>query len=136
MSENEKLRALLAEWRESLGDPCKETDCTFGPCVLAGRIDVALAEPVVDYQRERDEARAEAERLLTVASRLEVVQAQWEKQADRNLRERDEARAEVATAYQRGAEAMREAAMGAAWHSSAMGVHAKIRDLPIPEDKS
>ena len=35
-------------------------------------------------------------------------------------------------AYQRGAERMRQAAMGAAWHSAAMGVHNKIRDLTVP----
>ena len=36
-------------------------------------------------------------------------------------------------AYQQGAERMRQAAMGAAWHSAAMGLHSKIRDLPIPK---
>jgi hypothetical protein len=38
-------------------------------------------------------------------------------------------------AFTRGAEAMREAAMGAAWHSCAMGLHKRIKEMPIPEDK-
>lgn len=37
-------------------------------------------------------------------------------------------------AYRRGAEAMREAAMGVAWHSSAMAIHQRLKDLPIPEE--
>lgn len=43
-------------------------------------------------------------------------------------------RKEEMEAFRRGAEAMREAAMGAAWHSSAMALHKKIKDLPIPEE--
>jgi hypothetical protein len=49
--------------------------------------------------------------------------------------ERDIARAKAEMAYQRGAEAMREAAMGAAWHSAAMGLHKRIKEMPVPEDK-
>jgi hypothetical protein len=30
---------------------------------------------------------------------------------------------------------MREAAMGACWHSAAMGLYNKIASLPDPEDK-
>lgn len=46
-------------------------------------------------KRERDEARAENEKLLADTSRLEISQHQWEQKADQNGRERDEARAEV-----------------------------------------
>lgn len=46
-------------------------------------------------KRERDVARAENEKLLADASRLEISQHQWEEQAHQNGRERDEARAEV-----------------------------------------
>lgn len=38
-------------------------------------------------------------------------------------------------AYRRGAEAMREAAMGAAWHAAAMGLHKRIKEMPVPEDR-
>jgi len=35
-------------------------------------------------------------------------------------------------AFTRGAEAMRERAMGAAWHACAMGLHKRIKEMPIP----
>lgn len=44
--------------------------------------------------------------------------------------------ADVDAAFARGAEAMREAAMGACWHHGAMSLHKQIRALPDPEDKS
>lgn len=70
---------------------------------------------------QRDEARAEVERLRVEAAPMNE---------HFNAGYRDGAR----DAYRRGAEAMREAAMGAAWHSSAMALHKKIKDLPIPEE--
>lgn len=39
-------------------------------------------------------------------------------------------------AFLRGAEAMRETAMDAAWNNGAMYLHMQIRDLPVPEDES
>jgi multidrug efflux pump subunit AcrA (membrane-fusion protein) len=71
MTENEKLRALLAEARvitqDSLDSNTTGFDEEFKVCDCASceryrsiikRIDAALAEPGADYQRERDEARA------------------------------------------------------------------------------
>ena len=76
MTENEKLRALLAEARDGLFDPDISHDvvgCNCGVCTLARRIDAALAEPLrtmsedaisreAMLENERDEARAEVER--------------------------------------------------------------------------
>lgn len=94
--------------------------------------------------RERDEARAALEK--------EKAAHQLEKEAHdlrfdretKRIKERDEARAEVAVAYQRGAEAMREAAARrceiSPLHGFATTVGAAyadaIRALPVPEDKS
>jgi hypothetical protein len=108
-------------------------------------------------EKERDEARADAERAgrdRDTLVRMLVSEFGWEdtsylhamthvENAIRNLRaelgmvgfERDEARAALATARREGAEAMREAAAGAAWHSSAMALHKKILALPLPGDK-
>jgi len=57
-------------------------------------------------------------------------------QADQLMRERDEARAEVATAYRRGAEAMREACANAVERSLLPHDHTaqSLRALPIPEE--
>jgi hypothetical protein len=59
---------------------------------------------------------------------------------ERLVKERDEARAEVAAAYRRGAEAMREAAAQEIERQVdalmlRAGLAADIRDLPVPEDK-
>jgi hypothetical protein len=43
--------------------------------------------------------------------------------------------ASVEAAFKRGVEAMRKAAMGAAWHSAAMGLYKRIQEMPVPEDK-
>lgn len=94
---DEKLRALLAEALD------QHAHCL--PCVpdcVWTRIETALAEPVGVHPSS----------LTDVVTLLE--------------NERDEARAEVAAAYQRGAEAMREAAARYA---------ERVRSLPIPEDK-
>jgi hypothetical protein len=169
MTENEKLRALLAEAREvaravrntgSLPYAQWSRDQHEADSFME-RIDAALAEPVVDPVQawkdangyndllaaysptitERDEARAEVERL---------------KEANRLLRhdadkEWGAAATAIAAAYQRGAEAMREAAAqvahnrailpvdtatDAAWCRSAACIEGVIRALPLPEDKS
>jgi hypothetical protein len=54
VTENEKLRALLAEAQEAL-DPLAE-----GLPILMGRIDAALAEPVSDDFKRGAEAMREA----------------------------------------------------------------------------
>ena len=137
MSE-QKLRDLLAEAREATGGACASA-CTHENCVLRRRIDAALAEPVeppaeslrvakmvaARLQRERDEARAEVEKLR------EAVNA-WARTA--------------AWSYQRGAEAMREAAAKVAGDAATLAyesecsglaesIEEQIRALPVPEDK-
>ena len=153
MTQNERLRSMLAEAREwMIDDTCR--DCERGGCELRQRIDAALAEPPSPVERENasldvmwqemvrecDAARAEVERLKALGAlqsadiqRLASLVAQGE--ADWAA-----LRAEMATAYRRGAEAMREAAadlfqgnkpgLAAIPHWSAF-----IRALPIPEDK-
>jgi methylphosphotriester-DNA--protein-cysteine methyltransferase len=158
MTENEKLRALLAEAREwvrtfgEAGCPADQCEECAAADEMVQRIDAALAEPVgecarcetlrdladkaawaqgdaqrrmIEEQKQRDEARAEVERL---------------KESNRLLRhdadkEWGAAATAIAAAFRRGAEAMREAAMGAAWHSAAMGLHERIKEMPLPEDK-
>jgi len=84
--------------------------------------------------KELDEARAEVERLQ--AELVRVGRAEFDRGARQGV---DQAlwasRTAQETAYQRGAEAMRESAMGAAWHSAAMGLHKRIKEMPVPEDK-
>ena len=164
-TQNEKLRALLAEARTVIhqviyNDTLQDWACESvedEPSMedilreMRGRIDATLAEPVETggavkgLSNERDHFKAmlreRAEEL--VAAREEIERLRADKGAldgiiDRLEREIDGPqgfRARAATAFVRGAEAMREAAMGAAWHSNAMGVHNKIRALAIPEDK-
>jgi hypothetical protein len=88
----------------------------------------AFADLVEKLERERDEARAEVASLKAELSPMLLAVAT-------STDERDIARAKAEMAYQRGAEAMREAAMGAAWHSAAMGLHKRIKEMPVPEDK-
>lgn len=110
---------------------------------------------VQQAERERDEARTEVERLrkrveeegsLELALLEETGRAlgkrEWESvkdAAERIMSERDDARDDIVAAYQRGAEAMREAAAGlfdgrvGLAQSPAYAV--EIRALPIPEDK-
>lgn len=110
---------------------------------------------VAEVERERDEARAlrtvEAEkarheaallkmRLSDLKHALGIDAAGWFDRFKRAERERDEARAEVAAAYQRGAEATREAAAQVV-EDADDGVplqclaDAGIRALPLPEDR-
>ena len=168
MTENEKLRALLAEARVALqgvaaydANPDVSWTMTKEDCRDAlDRIDAALAEPVepseseyamharirADYDKtvadswrahsaklesERDEARAEVKRLKESNKLLRVdADKEW-----------GAAATAVATAYQRGAEAMREAAARVvdgdpvvlrSYRSVQAG---RIRALPLPEDK-
>lgn len=160
MTQNERLRELLAEARETLRDFAENWDCdsdahkygtTCRVCEsreAQQRIDAALAEPVgtapersplapgegtwsvfaMKVVQERDEARAEIERLKSDSS--------WG--ALRRLD--DEWRTESSAAFRRGAEAMREAAADL-FHGNKPGLAAIptwstfIRSLPIPEDK-
>jgi hypothetical protein len=155
MTQNEKLRALLADARaitqdsldsnttgfEAENEACKCNACERYRSIIA-RIDAALEEPVGDWQphedpsrtayvvqveRERDEAVAAFHEATRLRSGIQQARIKAEN-------ERDEARAEVEyayreggalheakiaqaeaeqerdAAYQRGAEAMREAA--------------------------
>ena len=154
MVDEKTLRALLAEARDALF-------CCRGLTNTLDRIDAALAEPVegcarcetlreladtaaaeqglaqrrmLEAQKQRDEARAEVERLQ--AELVRVARAEFDRGAKQGVEQALWAsRTAQETAYQRGAEAMREAAMGAAWHSAAMGLHKRIKEMPIPEDR-
>jgi hypothetical protein len=94
MTENEKLRALLAEARDYVGvawgrmSQDGHRDAAEKAGGVAKRIDAALAEPVVD---------------CSTCDSMSMSYARME-------RERDDAQVEARRAYQRGAEAMREAA--------------------------
>ena len=136
----ERFRALLEEAQDNLRrgsslldridaalaepDEAEETEHQMHLRIRAG-YDAAIADSwrakVAEVERERDAARAEAEMLRGVG-----------------CSEDGDGPCGVCRkcAYQQGAERMRKAAMGAAWHSAAMGVHNKIRDLKIPEDKT
>lgn len=118
----------------------------------------ALAKLVDGYRRERDEARVEAKKLSESAKAAWEAECVMREQRDRYHAEWKQERQEVERlrtallevqtsesapawfadgfhdGYRRGAEAMREAAMCAAWHSSAMALYKKIKDLPIPEE--
>ena len=161
MGNEENLRALLAEAHGTLRDFAENWDCdsdahkygaTCRVCdaeTMKKRIDAAFAEPVGPERsplavgqgtwsvfaekvvRERDEARAEVERL---------------KESNRLLRhdadkEWGAAATAIAAAYQRGAEAMREKAARVV-EDADDGVSlqcladAGIREMPLPEDKS
>ena len=142
MSNEAKLKALLAEAREAM--VCAECgEYVDGEVRLRERIDAALAEPVEPVIKLNEKApvlpcwycdgRDGDSRPYNPA-----VHKGWHCEAcdERRLlrtaeRERDEARAEVAVAYQRGAEAMREA-MALAVLPSMTPV---IRALPLPEEK-
>jgi hypothetical protein len=144
-SEVEKLRALLAETQHEIAVmvvighiPNVEKLCSLTQ--LCVRIDAALAEPTKSedaisheamLEKERDELRAEVERLK---ADLEVVESderlaakRWEAEAMR-----------LQGAYRRGAEAMKEAV---SHYLSTKGwflnnqAKASILALPIPEDK-
>jgi hypothetical protein len=185
MTENEKLRALLAEARRVLSMNCDSGLC----CAVRANIDAALAEPhwssqvldaaleheakqirkshsefLTQLQRERDEARAEVERLKAdldmVDSDLQLAVKRLTAECERLRKERDAAcmaageysqdevnamttamiavrKAAERAAFQSGAEAMREAA--AHYFDTTpcvtVTVQAAIRALPLPEDK-
>ena len=128
MTENKKLRALLAEARDGLFDREVSHDvvrCNCWVCTLARRIDAALAEPREDFVAIA--APAVRDELIQVLDNYSTLH-----------RERDEARAEVGRAYQRGAEAMREAAAKyvrkIGWDMNPQ-VACSVASLPLPEDK-
>lgn len=185
MTENEKLRALLAEAQSGLMcDRYREAweRCDCAVCAVKTRIDAALAEPVgecarcetlrdladkaawaqgdaqrrmIEAQKQRDESRAEVERLSTALTQETRLSLHTQRQLD-------EARAEVdrlqdvgntvmdnmiglhrevveKLAYHRGAEAMREAAAslfdGRVGLAQSPAYATVIRALPLPEDK-
>jgi hypothetical protein len=150
MTENEKLRALLAEARGYVlecFDECASADTLQMLC----RIEAALAEPREDFvaiaapavrdeliqvldnystlHRERDEARAEVERLKQeVRIAKHTVDMRTVKQQMKRNQE----------AFKRGAEAMREkAAHTAERFQNHLPLHIapSIRALPLPEEK-
>jgi flagellar biosynthesis/type III secretory pathway protein FliH len=155
VTENEKLRALLAEARAWVGREPEYYKAHHEMDALLARIDAALAEPVGPER-----------------SPLAVGQGTWSVFAEKVVAERDEARAEVARlkedreaaffrgeddgyrrghkyGFQYGAEAMREAACDqltqlrasydlARQGASSLAVAGSIdllRALPLPEDK-
>jgi hypothetical protein len=140
MSNEENLRALLREAQEDGMSPD-----------LYERIDAALAEPVSDTfgvavgmfarqaeraekaERERDEARAEVERLRGIA--MHPTGVTWERHHENlkqiALEEVYAAHAALDDAYQRGAEAMREKAANAIPGHYSGDI---IRALPLPEE--
>jgi phage-related tail protein len=151
MSENEKLRALLAEARSyvKMVAPCSDPfPCGHYRCELLNGIDAALAEPVMNME-------ASASRGWQMADSLHLSVKEQRERAEKAERERDEARAEVrrtykelseaiareAEAYERGAEAMREAAASCVGSDTALlqtyrsVLEGRIRALPLPEDK-
>jgi hypothetical protein len=143
MTNETKLRALLAEARDGLFDEGEEVvhhllTCPCWACNLARRIDAALAEPVGECAR--------CETLQDIADRAAWAQGDAQRRMIKAQQQRLEARAEVAAAYQRGAEAMREAAAAYIEANSPRisangitlslaGAGQKIRALPLPEVK-
>jgi hypothetical protein len=150
MGQVEKLRALLAEARERLQD----VEVALADAQFLLRADAALAEPVVECAR--CEETEHAMHLRIRAGYDKTIADSWRAKVAEVERERDEARAEVrrtyielseavsrnAEAYERGAEAMREAAYQAAYRNLIDGddnvcadTCRAIRTLRIPEDK-
>lgn len=179
-SENEKLRALLAEAlkvaqevrRQAFSVPYAQwSRAQHQADTVCFSIDAALAEPVVDCadcassfrlvgmrERERDEARAEVARLHALKP-VGAYSMDWNHEQERlrlvaevemlrgvGCQDTDKAGEAQSgpcgvcrkCAYQRGAEAMREAAASAVltrFHLSSVTLAQSIRALPIPEDK-
>jgi chromosome segregation ATPase len=106
--------------------------------VLDGADAQALENAITLTERERDEARAEVERLTDERDELLKAYAKAYDEWDHSKY----SRAEVAVAYRRGAEAMREACADCVKHLShedglGMGsqrLEGAIRALPIPEE--
>ena len=151
----EKLRTLLVEARAEIVWLTTYYESRTGT-EFTDQIDAALAEPVV-LSESKDALHARA---------VEVLQREWDVARSVLKRERDEARAEVARlkgelkmecgftdsyikalhkagerakdAYQRGAEAMREASLRVCNEASfgwgADDIAEELRALPTPED--
>jgi hypothetical protein len=139
MTENEKLRALLAEARvitqdsldsnttgfEADNEVCKCTACERYRSIIA-RIDAALAEPVDDYDIDADLRQHKEDRLRLRAENMRLTR-------------------EAVGAFKAGAEAMREKAADyiknnivgdqASMILAAKVYEKEIRALPIPEDE-
>jgi hypothetical protein len=170
MTENEKLRALLAEAREWVGAEPQSGPQWRRINEICANIDAALAEPVGAYRgnryrpyydhndgrvlmsiddhgswvhvteaeelnRERDEARAGVERLRALLDTQSILLAEvGSRPAEQRVLELEMeiavARTERDCAFQRGAEAMREAAARTYWQMAPA-----IRALPLPEEK-
>ena len=166
MTNEEKLRALLAEAREWVGGwsgmPWPSKDIT----ALRNRIDAALAEPywssqvldaaleheakqirkshsefLTQLQRERDEARAEVERLRALLDTQSILLAEvGSRPAEQRVLELEMeiavARTEKDCAFRRGAEAMRGIALCYAMNlDDVYEIRNAIRALPLPKDK-
>jgi len=185
MSNEEKLRALLAEARDALSQGCWGGKC----CTVRERIDAALAEPMTvtgrypsnmvsrkapsalaepvaeyapnyarearslrarlnDAERERDEALAEVVAVQVQIGMSDIRHGLEAGEIRRllaslsdALHERDEARAGAASAFRRGAEAMREAAASCVGGDIALlqtyrsVLERRIRGLPVPEER-
>lgn len=147
MTENKKLRALLAEAR---GWVAYDTSNRRGCLELQERIDAALAEPVDDDRWElalglmetasKHLGKRSNESLSEAAERVALERDEAKADA-RVFRERmDYLREDFESAYQRGAEAMRESAAqvceeGYASSWDAHNCADAIAGLPIPEDK-
>ena len=100
----------------------------------------SLNECLERVGRERDESRAEVERLQ--AELVRVARAEFDRGAKQGVEQALWAsRTAQETAYQRGAEAMREAAASCVGSDTALlqtyrsVLEGRIRDLPVPEDK-
>ena len=110
------------------------TDCRIegADCLTADRVRVCSDCLYARVVKERDEARAEIASLKAELSPMLLAVAT-------STDERDIARAKAEMAYQRGAEAMREAAAtavysGPTWLAVA-DIARAIREMPLPEDK-
>ncbi len=123
MTENEKLRALLAEARVFVGFCPTTQEGIDRVCEVRDRIDAALAEPVEAMQAAEIDREHWTYKVLSQGLEIEA----------KKIRE-----GMVRQAYQRGAEAMREAAADyirrTGWDMNPQ-VSCSIRTLPIPEDK-
>jgi hypothetical protein len=139
--ERDEALAEIAEWKRVTGyDDTETLDFECGRAGIRTHIDVCsrLRETA---NRERDEARAEAERLreecrLRKAERDQVERngfAATKGLVDESERLRAKALA-YDLAYRRGAEAMREACAQWVADYCSLGRAAAVRALPIPEE--
>ena len=123
-SDVEKLRALLAE-------PVVDDDID-ADLRMHKEDRLRLRAENLRLTRERDEARAEVERLRSLKP-IGTYSLDWNHEQERMTVAR--------AAYQRGAEAMREAAASCIGSDTALlqtyrsVLEGRIRDLPVPGDK-